>query len=93
MARNMSRESEFGLPSPMPIIDVDGVAKDGAKGIAALARGGLPALTDATAVANGAVGQEAGPVGSIQQLGHELREIYAKGDGPVGPTEPPAGTN
>lgn len=76
MTRNYKAESEFGLPSPMPVMDVDGEAKTGAAAKVALARGGLPAATgDAEAIANGA----------DKDVAQELREIYAKGEGTIGP--------
>lgn len=81
MVRDMRGESEFGLPV-LPSPDGKPIP-EGAQGIAA-----IPALTDAQAIADGAVGQEAGPVGSIQQLGHELRAIYAKDPDRVGPSDP-----
>lgn len=92
MARNLRTESEFGLPSPMPILDADGTVAEGADIDAAVARGGLPAFTDADAIAAGAAGQESGPM-SIQQLSHEARAIYAQGDGTLGRQEPLAGTS
>lgn len=70
MARNYAEESEFGL----------GVLPNTSGAPIAEGVHGIPALTDADAIAAGAVGQEAGPVGSVQQLGHELREIYATPD-------------
>lgn len=76
MVRDLRGESEFGLPV-LPGIGLEGEpVEPGA---------GLPALTDAQAIKDGAVGQEAGPVGSVTQLGYELREIYAKGEGTIGP--------
>lgn len=84
MARNLKGETEFGLPSPMPVLGPDGKVATGSAIAAAVAAGGLPLLTDATAVAEGAVGQNASTV-TEQQMGHELRAVYAKGEGSLGP--------
>jgi len=83
MARDFRTESEFGLPvlpDPfgVPIPD-DAV---GAKRITG--------LTDAEAIKAGA-GAEDG--NQLFTNGAQLREIYAQGEGTLGPQEPKAGTS
>lgn len=76
MARNMKGESEFGLPSPMPVIAPDGSIAEGSAIPGAIAAGGLPVATgDAEAWATGA----------DRTVADELRKIYAKGEGSLGP--------
>jgi hypothetical protein len=82
MARDLRNETEYGLPllpDPFgaPIVE-------GATGVAA-----ITGLSDADATKAGAVGAEE----QLRSMGSELREIYATGEGPLGPTEPPAGTS
>lgn len=82
MARDMRNESEFGLPIlPDPFGEE---IPEGASGVAA-----IPGLSDADAIKAGAVGAEE----PLRSMGSELREIYARGEGPIGPTEPKAGTS
>lgn len=84
MARNFKTESEFGLPvlpdpegNPIP---------EGATGLAA-----IPGLTDGDAIKAGAGGTDATP--GLFTLGAELREIYSKDPGTLGPKTPKAGTS
>jgi hypothetical protein len=76
MARNLKGETEFGLPILPLLPDLDGNPSH------------IPALSDQDAVDAGAVGANS----PLYSMGEELREIYALGDGPFGPTEPKAGT-
>lgn len=76
MTRNYKAESEFGLPSPMPVIDNDGEPKIGAAAKIAVKRGGLPAsANDADAI----------KAGADKDVAEVLREIYSRGEGNLGP--------
>jgi hypothetical protein len=90
MARDLRSESEFGLPSPMPVFAPDGTVVEGAAIDAAVAAGGLPALTDAEALATGGVAATSAP--SADEAASELRRIYATDEDQWGVREPKAGT-
>lgn len=86
MARNLSSESEFGLPV---MSRPDGTpVEEGATGHKAVTAFG----TDADAIAEGAAGVDA--VGSQASVAQELRAVYATDPDPAaGPAATAAGTS
>lgn len=73
MPRNMKGETEFGLPV-LPSPAGEAIAAD------AVGAAKITGLTDADSIKTGK-GNEL----SLSTTGHQLREIYATGEGEVGP--------